>query len=98
MSQRSITATDFKAKCLALLDEVNEHGEAVTITKRGKPVAVLQPAPKKARRTTEGMLAGKIKIVRDIVDTSDLWKDWEIHQKWLAANPEIPRKRRRKAS
>lgn len=70
MSQRSITATDFKAKCLALLDEVNEHGEAVTITKRGKPVAVLQPVKRSRRKTTRGMFKGKIEILGDIVNTN----------------------------
>ena len=40
-----ITATDFKAKCLAILDQVHAGGETVTITKRGKPVALLVPPP-----------------------------------------------------
>jgi prevent-host-death family protein len=42
MKHQQVSATDFKAKCLALLDEVNEGGGSVTITKRGHPVAVLQ--------------------------------------------------------
>ena len=36
---RTIPAGVFKAKCLAILDEVNSTGEPVLITKRGKPVA-----------------------------------------------------------
>ena len=39
-----MAAAEFKAKCLALLDRVHEHGESITITKRGVPVAVLSPA------------------------------------------------------
>jgi prevent-host-death family protein len=39
-----IAAAEFKAKCLALLDEVAETGEPITITKRGKVVARLVPA------------------------------------------------------
>ena len=38
-----ITATRFKAHCLALLDEVAESGSELVITKRGKPVAQLVP-------------------------------------------------------
>lgn len=38
---RIITATEFKAKCLALLDEVNQTGQSITITKHGKAVATL---------------------------------------------------------
>lgn len=36
-----ITATEFKAKCLALIDRVHERGEPILITKRGKVVAKL---------------------------------------------------------
>ena len=39
-----LSASEFKAKCLALLDQVHERGESVTITKRGKVVARLIPA------------------------------------------------------
>jgi len=36
-----ITATEFKAKSLALIDRVNETGEPIVITKRGRVVARL---------------------------------------------------------
>jgi prevent-host-death family protein len=36
-----ITATEFKAKSLALIDQVNESGEPIFITKRGRVVARL---------------------------------------------------------
>jgi len=36
---KTMAAGEFKAKCLAVLDEVKTTGEAVLITKRGKPVA-----------------------------------------------------------
>lgn len=39
----SIPAGEFKARCLALMDKVGRDGRSVTITKRGKPVAVLSP-------------------------------------------------------
>jgi prevent-host-death family protein len=39
-----IPASEFKAKCLALLDQVHERGEPITVTKRGKVVARLIPA------------------------------------------------------
>lgn len=38
-----VTATEFKAKCLRLLDEVNRTGEELVISKRGKPVARVIP-------------------------------------------------------
>lgn len=39
-----IAATEFKAKCLALIDRVRERAEPITITKRGIVVARLVPA------------------------------------------------------
>jgi prevent-host-death family protein len=45
MSQgpKEITASQFKAKCLRLLDEVAETGETLIVTKHGKPVARVEP-------------------------------------------------------
>jgi prevent-host-death family protein len=76
MQNRVVSATEFKAKCLALLDEVDEHGGWITVTKRGRPVATVGPArKKKAWKSPEGAWAGKVKIIGDIVnmDTSHLW-------------------------
>ena len=60
MSTRTLTATEFKAKCLAILDEVDSNGTVVTITKRGRPVATLQGVKKSAWRSPAGVLEGKI--------------------------------------
>lgn len=40
---KSVTATEFKARCLSLLDEVRHTGEELLISKRGKPVAKVVP-------------------------------------------------------
>jgi prevent-host-death family protein len=39
-----MSASDFKARCLAVIDQVHERGQPVLITKRGRPVARLVPA------------------------------------------------------
>ena len=62
MKTRVIGATEFKAKCLALLDEVEEQGGTITVTKRGRPVATISPAKKPAWKSPAGILAGKLKI------------------------------------
>jgi len=76
MKDRVVSATEFKAKCLSILDEIEQHGGPITITRRGKPVAVLGPAKKKAWKSPANKLAGKARIVGDIVnaDTSALWE------------------------
>jgi prevent-host-death family protein len=40
----NVTASDFKAKCLALLDRVRDRGETIVVTKRGRVVARVVPA------------------------------------------------------
>ena len=74
MKDRVVTATEFKAKCSALLDEIDNHGGTITVTRRGRPVATVSAAKKPAWRSPKGILAGKGKILGDIVnfDTSDL--------------------------
>lgn len=42
-SQKTIPAGEFKARCLALLDEVAQTGRPLLVTKRGKAVALLIP-------------------------------------------------------
>jgi prevent-host-death family protein len=76
MRRRVVTATELKAKCLALLDEVDDRGDTITVTKRGRPVAVLQPVKKRAWKSPKGAWIGKVQIVGDIVnfDATDLWE------------------------
>jgi prevent-host-death family protein len=45
MATRTISAGEFKAKCLALMDEIAASGDQLVITKRGRPVARLSPEP-----------------------------------------------------
>lgn len=71
-----IGATEFRAKCLALLDEIEEHGGSITVTKHGRPVATVSAVRKRAWKSPAGILAGKGEILGDIVhiDSTDLWK------------------------
>jgi len=74
MRHRRISATEFKAKCLALLDEVEGQGIRITVTKRGRPVATVGPARRRFK-SLKGILAGKVFIPDDILeaDRSELW-------------------------
>jgi prevent-host-death family protein len=77
MKTNLVTATDFKAKCLALLNEIELHGETITITRRGKPVAVLGPPAKDAWRSPRDSWSGKAEILGDIVN-HDSAGDWDV--------------------
>jgi prevent-host-death family protein len=76
MKTRVVSATEFRAKCLTLLDEIEQRGGSITIKRRGQPVAVLEPAKKAPWKSPANSWAKKAKIVGDIVnvDTSDLWE------------------------
>jgi len=73
MKNRVVAATEFKAKCSALLDEIDNHGGTITVTRRGRPVATVSAAKKAPFKSPAGILAGKLKITGDIVDTTELW-------------------------
>lgn len=63
---KKVGAGEFKAKCLAIMDEVRETGEPYVITKRGVPVARLVPERSKKRKSIFGCMKGEAEIVGDI--------------------------------
>jgi prevent-host-death family protein len=74
---KTMAAGKFKVHCLAVMDEVQSKRESVIITKRGKPVAKLVPVDKDGKKDDIfGFMAGKIKIVGDIVAPAFSPEDW----------------------
>jgi prevent-host-death family protein len=79
---RQIAAGEFKAKCLGVLDEVQNTGQHVVITKRGKPVAKIVPITNEKKK---GDFFGRLEGIIEIVgDPDDLVKpifpleDWDM--------------------
>ena len=75
MSARVVTVTDFKANSASYLEALEKDAQAITITRRGRPVAVLTPPakPAKVKRkkswgSSRGSWAGRITEVGDIVN------------------------------
>ena len=75
---RTINASDFKAKCLALLDAVAETGEPITILKRGKPVAELVPPVRTDQRHPQETIMGTVEILGDVVAPAQPEEAWEV--------------------
>jgi prevent-host-death family protein len=73
---KQIPAGKFKAQCLAVMDEVQATGEPVLVTKHGKPVIKLVPARAKDDNFF-GFMAGKAKILGDIVSPVTPIEDWD---------------------
>ena len=70
----TIKASEFKAKCLQLMDEVAESGQPLVITKNGRPVAQLGPVVSRPA-TLAGAHRGKIAIIGDVL--APVEADWE---------------------
>lgn len=74
---RTIAAGEFKARCLKLMDEVNESGEELVVTKRGKPVVKLVPARRKLK-TLFGAMKGTATSHGDII--GPFHEDWVMKE------------------
>ncbi len=73
---QTIKASEFKAKCLALMDKVASSGQPLVITKNGKPVAEIRPYSGKRVESPFG-LHPNLRITGDII-TPVAEKDWEV--------------------
>ena len=76
---RTIKASEFKAKCLKLMDEVAESGEEIVITKNGQPVSRLLPYREKPQ-SPFGRDRDIIRIHGDIVEPIDV--EWDAVTGW----------------
>ena len=63
----TINASDFKARCLAILDRVHETGERVVILKRGRPVAELSPVTGEGDTYPQAELEETVTVVGDVM-------------------------------
>ncbi len=70
-----LSAAEFKAKCLKLMDQVNDYHEEIVITKHGKPVAKLVPVSEKPTRPLFGYMKDSVTIYDDITRPIDV--PWE---------------------
>ena len=70
-ARRTISAAVFKARCLALLDEVKATGETLIVTKRGKPVAKVLAAESAGSKPLRGSVRYRGDIVAPIDEPWD---------------------------
>jgi prevent-host-death family protein len=70
--------SEFKAKCLAVLERVRKTRKPILVTRFGEPVAeVGPPTPPEARGSWLGSMAGTATIRGDVVGPISNDKDWE---------------------
>lgn len=75
---RTRKASEFKAKCLQLMDEVAHEGSEIVITKHGKPISRLVPY-RESPKSLFGAGRGRMKIVGDIISPVDVEWDAETN-------------------
>ena len=79
--KQTISAGEFKAKCLKLMDQVQQQHQSIIITKHGKPVAELIPFENKKLQKPKdlfGCMKGSVTILGDIISPID--EVWDAEQ------------------
>jgi prevent-host-death family protein len=71
---RTVAAAEFKAKCLALLDDVADRGTTLVVTKRGHPVARVVPI----ESSRPGTLIGSVLDEKDVMASTG--EDWDAEK------------------
>ena len=75
---QEVAISEFKAKCLAMLEQVRKTKKPLRVTRFGKPVAdILPPAPTAKSGDWIGSMRGTMRIVGDIVSPVMSDEDWE---------------------
>ena len=72
MVMKSVTATDFKARCLKLIEEVRTSGLPLVVTKRGVPVVRILPAL--GEDGGPGLTGTVLYQAEDILGTGEEWE------------------------
>ena len=70
---KTIMASEFKSKCLKIMDEVAASGEEVVVTKNGGPVGKFVPYRRKPK-TLRGLHAGQVRAADALIaSTGETW-------------------------
>ena len=73
---KTVLISEFKAKCIKMLKEVQKNGKPLLVTLRGEPIARVEPVAKGKKRYL-GALKGRMIIKGDIIK-SDFEKDFLV--------------------
>jgi prevent-host-death family protein len=77
---KQVSVTEFKAKCLALIEEVDRTGESIEVLKRGRAVARVVRAPQTRAKYPQETLKGTVEILGDIVGPAVEPDEWEAER------------------
>jgi len=64
---KSVSISEFKAKCLGLIEQVDKTRQPLRITRHGRPVAEVIPAGPDRKRKFLGDMLGTVEFLGDVV-------------------------------
>lgn len=76
-AMKTMRVSDFEARCLATLEEVQRSRRPLLVTRRGRPLAVVGPGASPRSGKQLGCLRGRMTFRRDIVRIGSS-RDWEM--------------------
>lgn len=75
----SMSISEFKATCLAVLERVRRTGRPLLVTRRGEPIAeIVPPSLATSGATWMGAMRGTARISGDLVEAAGSAADWEV--------------------
>lgn len=75
---KTVKISEFKAKCLDILDRVARTGETLVITRRGRPLARVLPISPSSEGEWLGCLEGTARAIGDLIEPVVAPEDWEV--------------------
>jgi prevent-host-death family protein len=75
---KEVAISQFKAKCLALLQQVQKTRKPIRVTRFGKPVAEIVPPTPAAPKNWLGSMKHTFEIIGDIVGPANEENEWQV--------------------
>ena len=74
----TIAISEFKATCLAVLERVRRTGTSIVVTKRGEPVAEINPpSPASTGEGWLGSMRDTATMTDDLIEPASTIKEWD---------------------
>ncbi|HWT89203.1 MAG TPA: type II toxin-antitoxin system Phd/YefM family antitoxin [Candidatus Angelobacter sp.] len=74
-----VSISEFKAKCIGLLEQVRKTKQPLRVVRHGKPIVEIVPATEKVDRMEWiGSMKDSVEILGDIISPATDEDDWEV--------------------
>lgn len=101
MTMKSVAISAFKARCLALLEDVARTGEPLLVTKRGRPLARVTSSDNSRSSSPQDTLHDTVETLGDLIAPTLPASAWDAVRGVMVTEPagrRAPRRARRRRS